>query len=152
MRSRSVHNFGTYVWRTAAQWQNPIFPASKHFFFSRSHHCVAVLQTQVPKLCTDLDLSLLYILIWGTYSKFARKNNFPALGVCFPQPCSSAGRMFAVSRSRLQYYRRIVSFPQKKNSMKFVVNWIPLRIRVCSRNTQPHLNELINLLINKLMN
>ena len=24
--------------------------------------------------------------------------------------------------------------------MKCVVNWIPLRIRICSRNTQPHLN------------
>jgi len=92
----------------------PIFPASKHVFFPGSRHCVAVLQTQVPKLCTDLDLSLLYILIYGTQGKFARKNNFPALGVCFPEPCSSAGRMFAVSRSRLQYYRRIVSFPQQK--------------------------------------
>ena len=28
----------------------------------------AILQTQVPKLCTALDLSLLYILILGTYS------------------------------------------------------------------------------------
>ena len=46
-------------------------------------HCSAVLQTQVSKLCTDLDLSLLYILILGTYSKFARKNNFLALCVCF---------------------------------------------------------------------
>ena len=27
-----------------------------------------------------------------------------------------------------------------KKSMKYVVNWIPLRIRVRSRNTQPHLN------------
>jgi len=25
--------------------------------------------------------------------------------------------------------------------MKYVVNWIPLRIRVRSRNTQPHLEE-----------
>ena len=41
--------------------------------FAGSHQCVAVLQTQVPKLCTDLDLSLLYILISGTYSNFARK-------------------------------------------------------------------------------
>ena len=77
-------------------------------------HCAAVLQTQVPKLCTDLDLGLLYILILGTCSKFARKNNFLALGVCFPQPCSSAGRRFAASRSRLTNYRRIVSFPQQK--------------------------------------
>jgi len=54
-------------------------------------HCAAVHQKQVPKLCTDLDIrsgSLLYILISGTYSKFARENNFLALGVCFPQPCS----------------------------------------------------------------
>jgi len=88
-------------------------------FFSRSRHCAVVLQTQVPKLCTDLDLSLLYILILGTYSKFARKHNFPVLGVCFPHPCSSAGRMFAVSRSRLQYYRRIVSFPQQKIRLRW---------------------------------
>jgi len=77
-------------------------------------HCSAVLQTQVPKLYTDLDLCILYILILGTYSKFARKNNFLAPGVCFPQPCSSAGRRFAASRSRVQNYRRIVSFPQQK--------------------------------------
>jgi len=38
----------------------------RNTFFSGSRHCVAVLQTQVPKLCTDLDLSLLYILILGT--------------------------------------------------------------------------------------
>jgi len=67
-------------------------------------HCAAVLQTQVPKLCTALNLSLLYILILGTFSKFARKNNFLALGVCFPQPCSCAGRRFAASRSRVQNY------------------------------------------------
>jgi len=71
--------------------------------------------SQVPKKCTDLDLSFLYILILRTYSEFTRKNNFLALGVCFLQPCSSTGRRFATSRSRLQYYRRIVSFPQQKN-------------------------------------
>ena len=75
--------------------------------------CVAILFLQVPKKCTD-DLSLLYILKLGTYSKVTCKNHFPALGVCFPQPCSSAGRRFAASRSRLQNYRRIVSFPQQK--------------------------------------
>jgi len=106
-------------------------------FFSGSRHCVAVLQTQVLKLCADLDLSLLYILILGTYSKFARTNNFLALGVCCPQPCSSAVRMFAVSRSRLQYNLRNRFVSTTKKSMKCVVNWIPLRIRVRSRNTQP---------------
>ena len=35
-------------------------------FFFGFCRCDAVLQTQVPKLCTDLDLSLFYILILGT--------------------------------------------------------------------------------------
>jgi len=52
----------------------------------RCCHCAAVLETQVPQLCTGLDPGLFYILILGTYSKFAQKNNFLALGVCFPQP------------------------------------------------------------------
>ena len=81
----------------------------------RIWHCAALLFLQVPKKCTDRDLSLLYILTLGTYSKFAWKNNFFAPGVCFPQACSSAGRRFAASRSRLHKYRRIVSFPQQKN-------------------------------------
>jgi len=84
-----------------------------HVFFLGIRHCATVLQTQVPTLCTDLNLGLLYILIYGIYSKFTRENNFLALGVCFPQPCSSAGRRFAESRPRLQNYRRIVSFPQQ---------------------------------------
>ena len=77
--------------------------------------CSAGRSKQVLKLCADPDLGLLYILILGTYSKFARKNNFLALSVCSPQPCSSAARRFAASRSRLQNYWRIVSFPQQKN-------------------------------------
>jgi len=68
----SVHNFRTCAWRTVARWRLPgkktCFDAVKIGFY----HCEAVLQTQVLKLCTDLDLSLLYILILGTYSKFAR--------------------------------------------------------------------------------
>jgi len=116
------------------------FPCVETRFSPSSRHCASVLQTQVPKLCAGLDLSVFYILILGTYSKFAWKNNFLALGVCFLQPCSSAGRRFAASRSRLQNYRRIVSFPQQK-SMKCVVNCIPLRICVRSRNIQPHLEK-----------
>jgi len=62
--------------------------------------CAPILQTQVQKVRTDLDLSLLYILILGTCIKFAQNNNFLGLGVFFPQSCSSADRRFAVSRSR----------------------------------------------------
>ena len=78
-----MHNFGTCVWRTATQRPLPekktYFDAGKIGIF----HCAAVLQTQVPKLCTDLDLSLLHILTLGAYGKFARKSNFLALGICF---------------------------------------------------------------------
>jgi len=112
-----MHNFGTCEKRTAAQWQNPIFPVSKHVFFFGSRHCAAVLQMQVLKLYTDLDLNLLYILILGTYSKFAWKNNFLA----FTELLTN----------------RFVS--TTKNSMKCVVNWILLRICDRSRNTQPHI-------------
>jgi len=56
-------------------------------------HCASVLKAQVPKLCSDLDLSLLYILILGTYSKFARKINFLALGVYCPAGQSAFRRL-----------------------------------------------------------
>jgi len=64
---------------------------------------------QVPKLCTELDSAVLYILILGTCSKFARQNMMLALGVSFPQTCLSAGRRFAASRSRLHYYHQVES-------------------------------------------
>ena len=59
-------------------------PSQSCFFFG-SRHCAAALFSQVPKKCIDLDLSLLYILVLGTYSKFVRENAFLAPGVCFPQ-------------------------------------------------------------------
>jgi len=61
-------------------------------------HCTLVVQVQVKKKGTDVDLSLLYILILGTYSKFARKNNFLALGVY----CPARQRAFIRSRPQLK--------------------------------------------------
>jgi len=51
------------------------FLRAKRVFFG-SHFYSAVLFSHVPKKCTNLDLSLLYNLILGTYSKFAHKINF----------------------------------------------------------------------------
>jgi len=115
-RDRDLGLCTTSVLAFGAQQRNGKirFFLRRNTFFSGSRHCASVFQTQVLKLCTDLDLGLLYILILGTYSEFARENNFLALCVCFSQPCSSAGRRFAASRSRLQNYRRIISFPQQK--------------------------------------
>jgi len=68
-------------------------------------HGAAVLQAQVPKLCTDIDLSLLYILISGTYSKFAGKINFLALGVY----CTAGQSAFRRSRLQLTFGEEIKS-------------------------------------------
>ena len=61
----------------------------------------------VIKTIIIIELSLLYILILRTHSKSLCVNTFLALGVCFPQTCLSAGRMFTASRSGLHYCRRI---------------------------------------------
>jgi len=74
-----------------------------NIFFSGSRHCASVLQTQVPTLCTNLDLGLIYILILGTFSKFARENNFLALGVCFS---FFLGFWFWVSKTRPNHWTK----------------------------------------------
>ena len=48
-------------------------------------HCTSVLQAQVPKLCTDLDLSLLYILIFGTHTNSHAKLIFQRSAFTVPQ-------------------------------------------------------------------
>jgi len=89
------------------------FLRAKHVFSRKSplRSCSFFVSTQ--KVHTP-GSSLLYILRLWTYSKFTRKNNCFARSVCNPQPCSSTGRRFAASRSRLQIHQRIVLFAQQK--------------------------------------
>jgi len=154
-RFRLVHFVGTCEKKTAVQCQFLTFPAGETRFFRKSPLRSGSLFASTQKVHWDLYLSLLYILTLGEYSKFARGNSFLALGVCFPQPCSSAGCRFAASRSRLQYCRRIVSFPQQKKSKKCVVNWITLRSAFVREIPNPttgpeHLEKEINFL-NKIL-
>jgi len=122
---------------TAAAGPYSDFFCGRNTFFFGSCHCAAVLFSQVQVKCTDLDLGLLYILTWGTYSKFTRENNFQALSLL---SAAMLERWPQVCRVKITFTKlptsRFVS--TTKNSMKCVVNWIPLRIRVCSRNTQFH--------------
>jgi len=83
-------------------------------WFVGSRHYAPAFVLQVSNSCTDLDPTLLSFLILRTYVKFVHKNKMLALGVCFPQPCSSDGRRFAASRSRLNYHRTIGWFPQEQ--------------------------------------
>ena len=61
------------------------------------------------------------LLCWGscpaepsergaTHSRFVRGEKMPALSVCLPQPCPSAGRRFAMSRSRLNHFYHLFRF------------------------------------------
>ena len=52
--------------------------------------------------------------IFRTRSKFAWENQVIAPSVWFPQPFSSAGRRFVADWSRLNCYRTIGPFPQKR--------------------------------------
>jgi len=91
-------------------------PGGQTRFRIGSRHWAAAFSLQVPKSGVDLDPTLLYISILQTYSKIVRKTKMLALIVCFPQPCSSAGRRFAASRSRMNYYRTLAIglFPRKR--------------------------------------
>jgi len=99
-------------------------------------HCAAVLQTQVPKLCTDLDLSLLYISILRTYSKFAWKFYFLALGVYCPAGQSAFRRSwpqlklgYEIESSRLvdDSSRKNHPYPtppwRRKRKLMFYIYW-----------------------------
>ena len=67
--SRSVHDFGTFKESAVAQCRLPIFKRVWPQDSSEIRHCAAAFFLQVPKSCTDLDLTLLYISIRGIYSK-----------------------------------------------------------------------------------
>ena len=68
--------------------------------------------TPVRRPRSDSPSLLHFRLMLRTHTKYMCKNKRLALGVCFSQPCSSAGRKFAASRSRLNHYQTIGSFPQ----------------------------------------
>lgn len=126
------------------------FWGKTHFLIGSGHH-VALLFLRVPKKCKDLNLTLLYILtrnmlhnrmdsqnkklalgVWSCNHahKIVWTRKFTsALGFYFLQPCSSAGRMFSVYKSRLLLTDCFMCM--KKNSMKYLISWIPLKILAC---------------------
>jgi len=76
-------------------------------------------------------------------SKFARENCFLALGVCFPQPLLERRPHVCCVKITITIRMNCYTIT---NSMKCLVNWIPLRIFVRSRNTQPHLKVGLGIL------
>ena len=138
-----------------------------------------------PKLCTDLDRTLLYILrvellskTGSGYPKDAKVTLFtlatPGSSLRFnthwsAQPVFDSQNMYQIRLENSNFSVRCLSpvdmlerwlqvsrvkimftvLPTNRFVsttiflMKCVVNWIPLRIHVRSRNTQPHLNESV---------
>ena len=125
---------GTCVKRTAAQCQIPIFPECEtHCFGSR--HCAAVLFAQVPEKCTELDLSLLYtVLIFGTYNKFARENDFRCLFLRVADMRLERWPQVCLVRIMFTLLPTNYFVSTTMNSKKCLVNRIPLKIRVRLRN------------------
>jgi len=130
-----VHSCHTWEWAMACIWMHRVTPTPDpkcikvELDISRTNadslcgqirfyigvcRCTVAFVLQGPTLCTDPNATVIYILIWRTYCTFVWENKMLALGVCFPQPCSSAGRTFPAYRSRLGYYQPIGSFLQER--------------------------------------
>ena len=111
-----------------------------------SWHCAAEFSLQVPKSCTDLDQTLFYISTWGTHIEFARKIKMLALVVGLPQPCMPENWP-QVCRVKITFelLRTICFVSMTTNSMKCIVNWIPLNTHVCFVNSQPCLINTLKL-------
>ena len=104
----------------------------------RSWQCASAFALQVPKSCTDLHPTILFISIQGTYSKFVRKNQMLALGVWL----RSHARALAAGLPRQDHVRMttvlIICFVSTTTiSMKCLVWWIPLNTHVRFEQTQP---------------
>jgi len=88
-------------------------------------HCAAVLFSRVPKKRSHLNVSLLYILILRTYSKFAHKKISSAW--CFPFRRHAGALAACLPHQDHVYFTTKNCFVSTTmNSMKCLVNWIPL--------------------------
>ena len=104
-----------------------------------------VLYTHLPKKCSDLYLAFQYTLKSETYSKFARKVNFLALGVCFSQTKLERWPHLCCVKIMFTLLPTNCVVSTTTNSIKCVVNWTPLRICVRSKNTQPYLKVRLSI-------
>ena len=140
------------IWRSATQGESPftknrsampkpILPASKRILFPTSP-----LRIGSPNAYTEVvhrfrSRSPLHFDIRNIQQIRSQKQFvstqcllFAALLERWPQVCRDK-----VTFTKLPTNRFVSTI---KNSMKCVVNWIQLRIRIRSRNTQPHLKDV----------
>jgi len=86
------------------------------------------------------------------YTKIVLKHTMLALGVFIPQFVWSLASDFPCQDHVYSSTDKSFGFHNKKINKKSVVNWITLRIRVFSRNTQPHLKAGLGFVRNESAN
>jgi len=101
-----------------------------------SLHCAAAFCLQVPKSCTALDLTLLYIWTLGTYNICTEKQNASARRL---PPAAMPERWPQVCRVKITFelLKTICLVSTATKSMNCLVNWIPLNTHVRIEDTQP---------------
>ena len=142
MQCRCVHNFGTCKKNASAKYRLPTNFAAKHVLEPEVDRKLA-LRSRIPFASTGgvhksgshsllrFDSQNIYQIRREKINASARRLLAAALLERYPQLCRIK-IMFT-----LLPINRFVS--TTTNSMKRLVNWIPLKIRVRSRNTPPHL-------------
>ena len=133
-----MSDFGTCKENTAAQFRLPTTVATNYVFKIGSRHCAAAFSWQVPKSCIDLDPTLLYILILRTRTMYqirTEKWNASARRLLQTTLLDNV-RMFAASRSCLNYHRTNRFVSTRTNSIKCFVSWIPMHTHVRANKTQ----------------
>jgi len=142
MRSRSVHFLCTCEQRSAAQWRLP------------KKKCIARRKNR--------NLAMRSASLFASNQKVHRTGSQSPLHFDIKNPKQIRSEKYFPSAQRLLSAALLERWPQvcrfkitfkklptnsfvctTKKSMKCVVSWIPLRIRVRSRNTQPHLKERV---------
>ena len=143
-RSRSVHNFGIAFWEPQRNGKIRFFLRRNTFFssdfaiglrFSKRKYRSSLHR---PRSRSPLHFDIKNKQQIRSEKKFPSAWRLLSAAVCvrWPQVCR-----IKITFTKLPTNRFFVSTTKK--SMKCVVNWIPLRICARSRNTQPHLNELL---------
>jgi len=136
----SVHNFGICKKNTVVGWRllikNVFGRKNLSEFANTLWHSVCKYQG-CAQTRIWLSSTFWYRNIWQIWAqiRIANLQDFLALNVCFLQTCSIAAgpQVYHVKITfTLLPTNRLVS--TTTNSMKYRVNWIPLKIRVGSRN------------------
>ena len=99
--------------------------------------CSRIFFVQVPKSCTDLNPTLLYVSMLRTYSRFVQKNEMLALGVCFMPERWPQDHHQGQVKITFELLQNIWFVSTRTNSMKCFVNWIPLNMHTFIR-TKPN--------------